>query len=275
MLYAAVRRERYSLALSCYGRQASAVALLCGAPRSIGYRDEAYPLSLTETLPGKRYDRPGWHEADYGVALVDFASGRPGDAAGTSPPGPPMRLRVSAEGREELRVLLQPAREAVGAGRMVALHPGATNGRAKQWPLPYWIDVARRLRQAGHTVVLCGSPDVRHLAGTIMAGAGGATGGRAGDPGLIDLSGRTSLPALLALLEQADATVSGDSGPMHLAVAVDCPVLAIHGPTDPGQSGPYRARRAVVLRHDLPCSPCYRLQRVADCPRGTPSASAW
>jgi lipopolysaccharide heptosyltransferase II len=179
-----------------------------------------------------------------------------------------MRLRVSPEGREELKALLGPAPIRAGAGKLVALHPGATNGRAKQWPLPYWIDLARRLRGAGHTVVLCGGPDERQLAGAIMAGAGGAAGGREGDPGLIDLSGRTSLPALLALLEQADATVSGDSGPMHLAVAVDCPVLAIHGPTDPGQSGPYRARRAAVLRHDLPCSPCYRLQRVADCPLG-------
>ena len=79
---------------------------------------------------------------------------------------------------------------------------------------------------------------------------------------------RTHAPALLALLERADVLVSGDSGPLHLAVAVDCPVLAIHGPTDPGQSGPYRARRAVVLRQDLPCSPCYTLQKVADCPLG-------
>ena len=153
------------------------------------------------------------------------------------------------------------------------LHPGATNGRAKQWPLPYWIELILHLRGAGHTVVLSGGPDERHLAGAITsgaitAGARKATCAGQGDPGLLDLSGRTSLPALLALLERADVLVSGDSGPLHLAVAVDCPVLAIHGPTDPGQSGPYRARRAVVLRHDLPCSPCYNLQQVADCPLG-------
>ncbi|HEX2517646.1 MAG TPA: hypothetical protein VH257_23280, partial [Chloroflexota bacterium] len=95
-----IRRERYSLALSCYGRLASAVALLSGASRRIGYRDEAFPHSLTGTLPGKRYDRPGWHEADYGVALVDFAAGRQGhqgQPSGAVPPGPPLRLRVSPE----------------------------------------------------------------------------------------------------------------------------------------------------------------------------------
>jgi ADP-heptose:LPS heptosyltransferase len=175
-----------------------------------------------------------------------------------------MRLRVTPEGREALGALLGPQGLPAGPGKLIVLHPGATNGRAKQWPLPHWIDLARRVRGAGHTVVLCGGPDERHLAGAIKAGAGG---GRV-DPALIDLGGRTSLPALLALLERADASVSGDSGPLHLAVAVDCPVLAIHGPTDPGQSGPYRARRALVLRHDLPCSPCYTLQQVADCPLG-------
>jgi ADP-heptose:LPS heptosyltransferase len=73
---------------------------------------------------------------------------------------------------------------------------------------------------------------------------------------------------LLALLERADALISGDSGPVHLAVAVECPVVAIHGPTDPGESGPFRAARAAVVRHVLPCSPCYTLDAVADCPLG-------
>ena len=82
------------------------------------------------------------------------------------------------------------------------------------------------------------------------------------------MTGKTTLPELLALLERADALVSGDSGPLHLAVAIQRPVVAIHGPTDPGESGPFRAARAAVLRHVLPCSPCYTLDAVADCPLG-------
>jgi heptosyltransferase-1/heptosyltransferase-2 len=46
------------------------------------------------------------------------------------------------------------------------------------------------------------------------------------------------------------------------------PVVAIHGPTDPAINGPFLAERAIVVRRSLPCSPCYRLGRVADCPLG-------
>jgi ADP-heptose:LPS heptosyltransferase len=60
--------------------------------------------------------------------------------------------------------------------------------------------------------------------------------------------------------------LSNDSGPMHLAVALDRPVLSVFGPTDAIWVGPYR-RADAVLRAGLPCSPCY-LRRLARCPHG-------
>jgi lipopolysaccharide heptosyltransferase II len=262
-----LRRERYDLALSVYGPLASAVALLSGARRRVGYRGEATPAALTESLPGKRYDRPGWHEAEYGVALVDLASRNNGStpaepAESGRPDGPPMRLVVSADGRRSVQDLLR-----TGLSRpLVVLHPGATNGEAKRWPLPYWKTLARRLAEGGTTVVLAGGPADRTLAQAVVDGASTRPGSAAARP--IDLTGRTTLPALLALLERADVLVSGDSGPLHLAIALGRPTVAIFGPTDPARSGPYRAPGSVLLRHELPCSPCYRLDSVADCPLG-------
>jgi lipopolysaccharide heptosyltransferase II len=268
-----LRRERYDLALSVYGALASAVALLIGARRRVGFRGEAAPATLSDGLPGARYDRPGWHEAEYGVALADLAargrgSTRAGPAENGRPEGPPMRLVVSTEGRRELQALLP-----TGLSRpLVVLHPGATNGAAKRWPLPHWKSLVRRLGEAGTTVVLAGGPADRRLADAVMAGSADAAGTamRSGDTthGPIDLTGRTTLPALLALLEAADVLVSGDSGPLHLAIALGRPTDAIFGPTNPIFSGPYRAPETVLLRHDLPCSPCYRLDDVADCPLG-------
>ena len=267
----ALRRGDYDLALACYGRIGSAVALLSGAPRRLGFAGEAFPFTLTESLSGRRFTRPAWHEAHYGVALVDLAAG---DSArlrsGLRPQAPPLRLCVTAAGRAGLARLLPAgearrsggapdARDGTHRGRLIALHPGATNGNAKRWPLPYWSALAGRLRRDGATVVLVGGPEDRALARTIRDAAGGD---------ILDVTGKTTLPELLALLERADALVSGDSGPLHLAVAVERPVVAIHGPTDPGESGPFRAARAAVLRHVLPCSPCYTLEAVADCPLG-------
>jgi ADP-heptose:LPS heptosyltransferase len=60
--------------------------------------------------------------------------------------------------------------------------------------------------------------------------------------------------------------VSNDSGPMHLAVALDRPVVGIFGPTDPIWAGPYR-RDTAVLRVPLPCSPCY-LRQLSSCQHG-------
>jgi ADP-heptose:LPS heptosyltransferase len=60
--------------------------------------------------------------------------------------------------------------------------------------------------------------------------------------------------------------VTNDSGPMHLATALDRPVVSIFGPTDPVWAGPYR-RDGAVLRADLPCSPCY-LRELSRCTHG-------
>ena len=256
----------------------SAVALLSGASRRIGYRDEAFPHSLTGTLPGEAL-RPS------GVARGGLWGG-PEDlrrASGSVPRGRPRRAPRCAcvshpRGREELRALLQPILDGAGAGRLVVLHPGATNGRAKQWPLPYWIDLILRLRGRGaHGGAQRGARRAPPGRGDITAGARKATGAGQGaprttcphDPACPTSAERTSLPALLALLERADVMVSGDSGRCTWRWP-DCPVLAIHGPTDPGQSGPYRARRALVLRHELPCSPLLTSSRWPIARWGTP-----
>src|ERR1700733_14504681 len=59
-------------------------------------------------------------------------------------------------------------------------------------------------------------------------------------------------------------SVTNDPGPMHLAVALGRPVVAIFGPTDPVWAGPYR-RDGAVLSAGVACSPCY-LRRLSECP---------
>jgi lipopolysaccharide heptosyltransferase II len=255
-----LRRARYDLAISLYGRLGSAVALLSGAPSRFGYAGEAFRGTLTHALPGRRYDRD-WHEAAYNVALVREASARPGRVASTEDAGP-LALVVDDGARRTLAAVIAHESTAQGiavSGPLAVLHPGATNGAAKRWPPAYWATLASRFGQEGATVVLAGSPDDRQLGRAI---AGACT------PRPLDLVGRTTLHELLALLERAAVFVSGDSGPVHFAVALGRPVVAIYGPTDPVVYGPYQARKGAVVRHALPCSPCYRLDRVADCPLG-------
>ena len=74
--------------------------------------------------------------------------------------------------------------------------------------------------------------------------------------GAVNLGGQTSLPELAALIQRATICVTNDSGSMHLAVAMDRPVVSIFGPTDVQWIGPYGRPHAVV-RTNLECSPCY------------------
>jgi len=167
---------------------------------------------------------------------------------------PQSHVEVGSTARESASHLLPN-----GDRPLAVLHPGATNGEAKRWPLPHWVQLADVLAQGGWRTVLVGGAGDIPLGRQIVSGA-------ATPP--LDLIGKTDFAELCAVIERADVLVSGDSGPVHIAVALDRPTVAIHGPTDPQHSGPADLSRAVVVRHELPCSPCYRLDRVADCPLG-------
>ncbi|MBI4682448.1 MAG: lipopolysaccharide heptosyltransferase I [Nitrospirae bacterium] len=78
---------------------------------------------------------------------------------------------------------------------------------------------------------------------------------------IIDLCGKTDLKELTALIAGAKAVVSNDSGPLHIAAALDIPAIALFGPTDPLKTGPYgwqTNRNLKVIKADVPCSPCRR-----------------
>jgi ADP-heptose:LPS heptosyltransferase len=83
-------------------------------------------------------------------------------------------------------------------------------------------------------------------------------------PGARDVSGRTTLSELAALIRRAELCVTNDSGSMHLTVALGRPVVSVFGPTDPVWIGPYRRPEAVVSAGRA-CAPCYFRQLHA-CP---------
>jgi lipopolysaccharide heptosyltransferase II len=125
----------------------------------------------------------------------------------------------------------------------------------KQWPAGRFAEVIDRLHaETGARAVLVGSA---------AAAAGAASIAEASRARPIDLAGRTSLRELPAVIAEARAMLTNDSGPMHVAAAVGTPVVAVFGPTNPSRTGPY-SDRAVVVRSAVPCAPCY--QRRCDRP---------
>ncbi|HLI07583.1 MAG TPA: lipopolysaccharide heptosyltransferase II [Ktedonobacteraceae bacterium] len=246
-----LRGRHYDLAISVFGPWAALLAVLSGAPRRVGFGREGYFGFMTDSVPGRHW-KPGdrKHEVDYCLQLAQKAG------ATITPEDRIPRLYVAAGAQQAVARLLREAGAREGDGPLIACHVSSNNGQSKRWPLPYWATLLDRLIRERHAhVVLTGAPADLPLIAEI-------TSRMREQP--INLAGKTSLPQLAALLQRADLMITGDSGPMHIAAAVGTPLIAIHGPTDPAQSGPV-SPQATMLRSTIWCSPCYRAKDTADC----------
>ncbi len=248
-----LRAAHYDLVVSVCGDVASILARLTGAPRRVGFAGEGYAHLFTDAVPGRRFTL-GMHEVAYGLRLAERAGATPPEA-GDSARLP--ALAVDDAARARVAALLAAAGVRPGQP-IVALHAGSGNGAAKRWPLPAWARLADLLLDGEDAaVILIGAPGDKPLATEVQR--------RMRQPArALDLTGQTTLPELAALLAACAVVVSGDSGPLHVAEAVGTRVVAIHGPTDPAESGPVTPD-ALIVRRDLWCSPCYDSRATATC----------
>ena len=91
--------------------------------------------------------------------------------------------------------------------------------------------------------------------------------GRAKNNNIIDMTGRLSLEEFAAMIRELKLLICNDGGPLHMAVALGANTVSVFGPVDEKIYGPYPAsvKHVVVSRTDVPCRPCYRKFKYADC----------
>ena len=140
----------------------------------------------------------------------------------------------------------------IAGAPLLAMAPG-TVWETKHWDSDKFAEVARHFLQKGFAVMLMGSARERMVCEQVAQLA----------PGAVDVAGETTLTELAALIRRSTISLTNDSGPMHMAVALDRPVVSVFGPTDPIWIGPY-GRADAVLRASLACSPCY-LRQLSRC----------
>lgn len=238
-----VRRKRFDWVIDLQGLiRSGLLSYFSGARRRIGFADARETASF---YYNQRVRPP--HTAEHAVDRVIAL----GEEIGLRMRPPQFPLAIRDVERTTVRGLVQD-RSASNAP-IVAVIPGA------RWPSKLWLAdryavVSRRLTESGFRCMLLGAPGERELANEIREKAGVE---------FIDLVGRTTLRELAALLELSHAVVCQDSGPMHIAAALEKPIVAVFGPTNPKRTGPY-APTARLPRVPLECAPCYR--RV--CPLG-------
>lgn len=134
---------------------------------------------------------------------------------------------------------------------LVVINPGG-NWDLKRWPAENFARLCDRLIE-------------KYKAKIIITGAEGDSGlaediakQMHGQP--ITLCGKTNLGELAALMAKVDLVISGDSGPMHIAVSQGTKTIALFGPTSPKVTGPFGRGDYIVIQKDVGCAtPCYRL----------------
>ncbi len=240
----ALRKHRFDTVFDFQGLFKSALlARLSGAKRRIGFHPERFKESgiqwlYSETSPG---------EADLSRHVIEVNLDLVGRIA------PP----AAAEARVPLN--LPPADvEYVGrrlnsaqAPRPVLINPGA-GWVTKLWPAENYARLGMEIeKRTGFPVVYTYGPGEEGLLERVRA-TWGPRPARAFP---------TSILQLAALCRQSRLMIAGDSGPLHLAVAMGTPTVAILGPTNPRRNGPFNPHDLVVKR-DLPCSDSYK--RVCD-----------
>lgn len=216
--------------------------VFAGIPRRIGFVGEMRQPLLTDARPLDKQALP--RMVDRFAALAG-----PRDAV-LARPVPRPHLNVGVAERDAL-----PARLGlVSSQRIACFCPGAEFGPAKRWPPAHFAALARKLAVLGYAVWVVGSDKERSLGEEIRAAGGNA---------VVNLCGRTSLDEAVVVLACAQVVVSNDSGLMHVAAALDRPMVALYGSSSPDFTPPL-SEAARIVRIGLPCSPCF--QRV--CPLG-------
>lgn len=131
---------------------------------------------------------------------------------------------------------------------VLAISAGAAFGSSKRWPETYFAEIANKKLSEGWAVWLFGSENDRPVTEKIMA----LTHHRCDE-----MTGRMDLAETIDLLSLVSGLITNDSGLMHVAAALNKPIIAIYGSTSPECTPPLTANAAIV-KLNLPCQPCFK-----------------
>jgi len=238
-----LRSRSFDLSIDLHGLAKSALLVwMAGARFRIGSANTTGMKEcsgfFSREIPPRPQDR---HTVERNLSVIDFLGGATREAQ--------FQLTISEAARSQVQEIL------VSAGRreqerLVVIHSGA-GWLSRRWP-------ADRFAELINTLGL--------TPGLQLAVIGGAAGGSPESRlfeqlfsmirvPVINLVNRLSLKQLIALLKETDLFIGNEAGPLHLAAALDRPVVAIIGPTRPELTGPF-GPKALIIRKPVSCSPC-------------------
>ncbi len=245
-LFRAIRSERYDMVIDFQGLLRSAsISRLARAGIHAGLKR---PKEQAASLFYSRKISPSGkltHALEKNVALAAELMGS-ADAS-----IPELELPVIKKNFNSLRKILAEENCFPDSTRpFVTVIPGA-RWETKKWPPAFFADVLNRINQRFPAAVflLAGAASDKDTCVQIKELTPNAS--------VFVLAGRTGMGELLELMRQSSATLTNDSGPMHIAAALKTPVFALFGPTSPEMTGPYGMRNRIFTAK-LDCIKCLK-----------------
>ncbi len=220
-----LREERYDVVIDLQGLLRSGIiTALSRAPVRIGFSDarEMSPLFYNLKIEGGK----DIHAVDRYLkiaSLLQIQSSKIGF------PLPPL------------------GKNPVNENRYFVIVPGA-RWQSKRWPAEYFADVTKELAKMEFRAVLVGAGSDIDLAEKITS---------LSETNVLNLAGKTNLKGLCSVIKDSTFVLTNDSGPMHIASALDIPVFAIFGPTSEIRTGPYGSKSRVI-KSSINCRPCFK-----------------
>lgn len=246
------RRRRFDLAVLLQNAfEPALIARLARVPLRIGYATQGRGWLLTNPLPLPEW-RDSRHESFYYLNVTAEIDRLLNGSAQSLEQPPVFDLTVTDERKAQAADILRA--EGVGNNRpLIALCPGSINSRAKRWPAERYAALGDRfIEELGAQVLLIGSADELEVSLEVQTRMKHLP---------IVLTGKTDLAEAVAVLSLVDLLVTNDTGPAHIASALNRPTLVIFGPTNPLTTRPFSIS-GEILRHPPDCAPCM----LRDCP---------
>ena len=242
-LAAELRALRFDVAVLLQNAfDAAWLAWRAGVPERIGYSRDGRSFLLTKAITVPKPGEIPPHEKFYYLELLRRAGW-----IDSLPDESFIELNVSEQKKRQAAEFLVQSGARPGSLR-VAIGAGASYGSAKCWPPPRFAELANRLQaQTDADVILFGTATEAAVTRAISSELRRPP---------VDLTEKTAIDDLPALLSQCHLFIGNDSGAMHVAAAVGLPVVALFGPTDPFGTAPVTPH-CTIVRQKPYCSPCF------------------
>lgn len=225
--------------------EAALITFLAGIPLRIGYNTDVRQFLLTHAVSCTNEIKEK-HQTEYYLNIIR--------EIGMEEDNLELYLKLNQKDRFRAeKTLLE--HHLSDDDKLVGINPCATYGPAKQWPYDRYARLADKIQAfTKGRVIIFGGPNDRHLGENISQRM---------EHRPLDLTGKTSLSEAMALIEKCDLFITNDSGLMHVAAALDVPLIAVFGSTNSITTGPSNQNSRIV-QVPLECSPCLR----PECPKG-------